>query len=686
MEFLDRTTTIDKPFYQYDPLQQCEVADSVTDKGITVMGVDILPSELPLESSRHFGDKLMSVLDQLISVKMQNVDVKGIPTHALGSGIAPAVITTARGSLTMRYRYLHQLIQSARRKEPSKESLLTLRLEGHLFDTGVINLILDAVEQQGYGVHLGEFVLPQHRPQDRIKSSLQLTITDRNGEKISVDTLQAQLLSILATSPAADATMVVVDAGKLAGGKAHVSGGDPVRKVLVLGSGFVARSALESLARSNVQVTLVSNDPSEAADLASSFGNVEYAVLEAGEDQDRLSSLMRKCSVVVSLLPAPMHPLIAGLCISTKTSLVTSSYESDEMREMEGRMKESGILCLNEVGLDPGLDHMSAMKIIDDVHDRGGAILSFSSVCGGLPSPEDSDNPFGYKFSWSPRGVIRASSAPARFLLDDKTVDISGPDLLHHARPFTEYWPAMGLEVLPNRDSLRYADIYGIADARSIFRGTLRYSGFSSLLLTLRNMGLLDEHTSTKDTWDKTLLELCHRRGFKHLDDFALACSDEDPSEACRAVQALQWLGILGESATAAPAVVDAFCSVLEKQLCYKEHEKDMVLMHHSIQAVFDHGTEHHVSTLRVTGEPGSSAMSRTVGYTAAAAVQLVLSSPHLPRGLLLPTVPDIYVPILKAVAKDGIEFEESIRQQDDRHWSTEQQRSRDQLLERTRL
>jgi alpha-aminoadipic semialdehyde synthase len=660
MEFLDRTTTIDKPFYQYDPLQQCEVADSISDKGITVMGVDILPSELPLESSRHFGDKLMSVIDELIHVKIQNTNAKGIPTHSLSSGIAPAVITTARGTLTMRYRYLQQLIQSARKKEPSEKALLTLRLEGHLFDTGVINQILDAIEQQGYGVHLGEFVLPQHRPQDRIKSSLLLTITDRNGQKVSVDTLQEQLFPILATSPAADATMAVVDAAKFSGGKAIVSERTPARKVLVLGSGFVARSAIESLARSNVQVTLVSNNANEAADLASAFGNVSYAVLDAREDQDRLSSLMRNSSVVVSLLPAPMHPLVARLCIETNTQLVTSSYESDEMREMEDRMKESGIVCLNEVGLDPGLDHMSIMKIIDDVHRRGGEIVALSSVCGGLPSLEDADNPFGYKFSWSPRGVIRASSAPARFVLDGGTVNIAGPDLLHYATPFTEHWPALGLEVLPNRDSMRYSNIYGISDAQSIFRGTLRYTGFSSLLLTLRNMGLLDEHMNTMDTWDKTLLELCHRRGFKHVDDFALACSDEDPSEAARAVQALQWLGILGETATTARIVVDAFCNVLEEQLCYQESERDMVLMHHSVKAVFDHGAEHIVSTLRITGEPNYSAMSRTVGYTAAAAAQLILCSPHLPRGLLLPTVPQIYEPILTTVAEAGIRFEES--------------------------
>ena len=384
------------------------------------------------------------------------------------------------------------------------------------------------------------------------------------------------------------------------------------------------------------------------------------------------------------MLPAPIHPFVAKLCLAESTHLVTSSYESDELRALGDRMKEVGMICLNEVGLDPGLDHMSSMRIIDDIHSRGGEVTSFSSVCGGLPSPEAADNPFGYKFSWSPRGVLRASCAPARYLSDGQIVDIQGNQLLNNAIPFTEGWPHMHLEVLPNRDSLKYANIYGIPQTQTIFRGTLRFGGFSKLFATLRNMGLMDENFVVGKTWYATMLALAHRRGFKQLEDFALACTDEDIDEASRALRALQWLDMLQETPVAIPgaSAIDAFCHVLQEHLNYREGERDMVLMQHNIQAIFDDGsTESHVSSLDVRGSDQHSAMSQTVGYTAAAAVQLVLSSLHdasvLPeRGLLLPTKPAIYQPILDSVAQHGIRFEEGVHRHPHRNPLLAEQRA----------
>lgn len=665
IEFLERSTTIDKPFFQYDPLMESEVADTITESGITVLGVDILPTELPLEASQHFGNKLLGVIDELIDVKKRNYEAHGFPVQALSNGVAYSAITNAEGRLTTRYRYLQQLLKNANEKKADRLDcpLLALRLEGHVFDTGLINQVLDTIEEHRFTVHLDDFVLPRHRPHSRIKSSLLLTIVDKEDRADRVGELEAELQSLVAASKAAEATMTRVDP-KLKG-KATTIEGPPVPKALVLGSGFVARSAIESLSRSNVQVTLVSNDQAEAARLASTFENVDYVVLDVHEHEKRLLNLIRSASVVVSLLPAPMHPFVANLCLAEKTHFVSSSYESAELRAMNDRMKEAGIICLNEVGLDPGLDHMSSMRIIDDIHERGGEVVSFSSVCGGLPSPDAANNPFGYKFSWSPRGVLRASVSPARYLLDDKVVEIQGGDLLSSSRPFPEGWPEMKLECLPNRDSIKYADIYGISATQSIFRGTLRYHGFCTLLRTLRNMGLLDEDFNTEGTWYKTMLGLCHRRGFKHLEDFALACADEKVDEAARALEALRWLGMLKENPITSTrndlAVIDAFCHTLEENLRYQKDEKDMVLMHHHIQAMFaDGSTESHVATLDVRGTESHSAMSQTVGFTCAAAVQFVLSHPQ-ERGLLLPIRPSIYQPILDAVAKHGIRFHETV-------------------------
>ena len=617
IEFLERTTTIDKPFFQYDPFMETEVADTVNDMGITILGVDILPTELPVESSQHFGNKLMGVLEELIDAKAKNYDTKGIPTYTLSNGVAHSAITTANGRLTMQYRYLQQLMNDTGKAtgKDSDMALLAIRLEGHLFDSGIINKVLDTIETHGYGVHIDEFVLPKHRPDTRIKSSILLTIVDKIHKEsrwYMVEELEKELHGLISESPEAEATMTRVALEK----RQHVTVTDepPAPKVLVLGSGFVARSALESLARSSTNVTLVSNDQSEAASLASAYDNVDYVVLDVQADKDRLARLIGNASVVLSLLPAPMHPLAAELCINEKTHLVTSSYESDELREMEDSMKKAGIISLNEVGLDPGLDHMSAMRLIDNIHGRGGEVISFSSVCGGLPTPEASKNPFGYKFSWSPRGVLRASTAPARYLEDDNLVVVRGESLLDKARPFIAAWPEMSLEVLPNRDSTKYSKVYGIPSTRTIFRGTLRYRGFSSLLATLRNMGLLDEEFKVGDTWYSTIMDLTHRRGFKQLEDFALACAQENLDEASRALKALEWLDMLKETEThSTGAVVDAFCHVLEDRLRYNKGEHDMILMHHDIQAIFDDGgTESHVSSLHVRGSEEFSAMSQT--------------------------------------------------------------------------
>ena len=303
IEFLHRSTTIDKPFYQYDPLMESEIADTITNMGVTVLGVDILPTELPVESSRHFGDKLMGVLEELIDVKSKNYESQGILTYALSNGVAHSVITTANGRLTMRYRYLQQLLKTASRTEDERDHekpLMALRFEGHLFDSGVINRVLDTIEQHGYGVHLDEFVLPKHRPQTRIKSSILLTIVDKEAHGDLIGELETELQEVIANCLEADATMTRVDITRR--GKITTSQGPPAPKALVLGSGFVARTALESLARSNIHVTIISNSYEEAAHLASLYDNIDYVVMDVQNEPERLSALIRNASVVVRAL------------------------------------------------------------------------------------------------------------------------------------------------------------------------------------------------------------------------------------------------------------------------------------------------------------------------------------------------------------------------------------------------
>lgn len=333
------------------------------------------------------------------------------------------------------------------------------------------------------------------------------------------------------------------------------------------------------------------------------------------------------------------------------------------------RAKEAGIIIVNEVGLDPGLDHMSAMKIIDDVTSRGGTIQSFQSVCGGLPAPEAANNPLKYKFSWSPKGVISASQNAARYRWNNDIVEVAGTDLMQAGKPFVDAWPDLKLECLPNRDSLKYEAIYGIDQAHTIFRGTLRYDGFCNLMSVFQKMGLFDDTNVSGTTWQEAIEILQNKRGnFASMDDFLLDCAGGDPVKAKAAGDALRWLKMEGTTPVSHPeSLVDSFCNVLEQQLQYTKGERDMVAMNTTIEASFDDAddrppNELHHSSLLTFGDESMSAMCRTVGFPAAAAADLILSNGLKDKtGLVLPTDKEIYLPILSAVEKEGIVFEETV-------------------------
>lgn len=191
------------------------------------------------------------------------------------------------------------------------------------------------------------------------------------------------------------------------------------------------------------------------------------------DDNNLLPSLVGKADVVVSLLPATMHVPIAQESIAQGRHMVTASYVSAEMAALDSAAKAKGVVVLNEVGLDPGIDHLLIMKSVDSIHARGGKVTELVSLCGGLPDPVAADNPLRYKMSWSPRGVLNAAGNPARYLSHGQTITVPGEELLLSTTPSNRI-PTLRLEVIPNRDSLSYRQLYGVNDVHSICRGTLR--------------------------------------------------------------------------------------------------------------------------------------------------------------------------------------------------------------------
>src|SRR5512136_2782641 len=205
-----------------------------------------------------------------------------------------------------------------------------------------------------------------------------------------------------------------------------------MKKVLVLGAGLVARPPVQYLMNlPGVQVTAASRTVSKAQAIVGSHPNGRAVALNVDDDA-ALEAAIRQADLSISLLPYVYHPKVAAMCVKHRRHMVTTSYVKDQMRALDGAAREAGVILLNEIGVDPGIDHMSAMKVIHDVERRGGKVTGFDSWCGGLPAPEACDNPFGYKFSWSPKCVLMAGKNPARFIKDGRVVEVPGEELFDH--------------------------------------------------------------------------------------------------------------------------------------------------------------------------------------------------------------------------------------------------------------
>ncbi|XP_054475629.1 alpha-aminoadipic semialdehyde synthase, mitochondrial [Anoplopoma fimbria] len=258
--------------------------------------------------------------------------------------------------------------------------------------------------------------------------------------------------------------------------KAQIMKKAGMKRVLLLGSGYVSGPIVEYLTRDEkTQVTVASVLLKQAEELAAKYPNTIPIMLDVGSQEGHLDSLVKDHDLVISMLPYTLHPLIAKHCINRKVNMVTASYLSPAMKELQSSAEEAGITIVNEMGLDPGIDHMLAMECIDKAKADGCTVESYSSFCGGLPAPECSDNPLRYKFSWSPYGVLLNTISPAIFLRDNQVVSIpAGGALMESSSPM-DFFPGFNLEGFPNRDSTKYAESYGIQTAHTLIRGTLRF-------------------------------------------------------------------------------------------------------------------------------------------------------------------------------------------------------------------
>ncbi|XP_035280713.1 alpha-aminoadipic semialdehyde synthase, mitochondrial isoform X1 [Anguilla anguilla] len=439
------------------------------------------------------------------------------------------------------------------------------------------------------------------------------------------------------------------------------------KRVLLLGSGYVSGPVIEYLTRdSGTQVTVASVMLNQAEELAQKYPNTIPIMLDVTSQEAHLESLVKDHNLVISLLPYAFHPMVAKHCISQKVNLVTASYLSPAMRELQQSAEEAGITIVNEMGLDPGIDHMLAMDCIDQAKADGCMVESYSSFCGGIPAPECTDNPLRYKFSWSPYGVLLNTISPAVYLKDNKVISIPpGGALLDSVAPM-DFLPGFNLEGFPNRDSTTYAEPYGIESAHTLIRGTLRFKGFSSAMSGFVKLGLINaepcpmlDHSASPVSWKELL---CHVMGLQSSvshSSFLEAVYDRIGKEDHR-METLKWFGMLSdEPVPHADSILDAVAKHLETKMPYVKGERDMVIMRNDVGIRHPGGEleTRHIS-LVVYGDPnGYSAMAKTVGYPAAIAARMVLDEEIDTKGLVIPLTKKIYGPVLKRLQEEGIQF-----------------------------
>ena len=435
-----------------------------------------------------------------------------------------------------------------------------------------------------------------------------------------------------------------------------------MKQVLILGAGAVARPAVGYLLeKEGVEVVVASRTLGKAEALVAGHPGGRAVALDAG-DAPMLERTIAAADIVVSLLPWTLHPVIAELCLAHGKHMVTTSYVKEEMQALDREARDKGLIFLNEVGVDPGLDHMSAMQIIDAVRAEGGRIDSFFSYCGGLPALESNNNPLGYKFSWSPEGAMLAATNDGRYMEHGKVYEVPGSDLFKH------YWlksvPGAGVfEAYVNRDALPYLEIYGIEDASGMYRGTLRNVGYCETWDFIKQLGLLNR--KMKFDFD----EVTPREVLANI----VNCPETNVRAGVAAylkipehsltLKKLEWLGLLSDRKLriGIASVFEMFCHTLKHRLIYDEGEMDLLVMHHEFEAIYpDLPRQRIQATLIDRGDPeGDSSMSRTVGYPAGIAASLIAEGKIAQTGVLRPVSAEIYTPVLAECERLSIHFKE---------------------------
>ncbi len=434
-----------------------------------------------------------------------------------------------------------------------------------------------------------------------------------------------------------------------------------MKHILLFGAGKSATVLIDYLKDISTdkqwKVTVAENDLALAQ---SKVGEHEFAkALQLNiEDDLKRKALIQSADIVISMMPPALHYLIALDCIEYKKDLLTASYVDEKVKQEASKIKDAGILFLCEMGLDPGIDHMSAMQMFDDIKKQNGKIISFKSHCGGLVAPENDDNPWHYKISWNPKSVVLAGKAGAMFK-ENKEIRNTNYELLFHGCNEIEINQLGKLSYYPNRDSINYMQLYHLEDAETFIRTTLRYPEFCKGWQAIIDFKLTDEEK--KYDTNKLSLASFFQQHFKlhHFDNALQTIESNDLLK-----NQFENLGLHDDR-----MLIDkGFCSaadvlqfIIETKWALQKNDKDMIVMLHEIEYEVN-GQKFKVnSELIVKGENNvHTAMAKTVGLPLGIAAKLILEEKIKETGLHIPVLASIYEPVLQELKTFGIRFNES--------------------------
>lgn len=441
-----------------------------------------------------------------------------------------------------------------------------------------------------------------------------------------------------------------------------------MKNILLIGAGRSTISLIEYL---------LENLEREDWSLVVGDQNLEFATSKIGnnprakaikfdvtDDIQRVTEIKR-ADIVISMLPAHMHISVAKDCVSFKKNMVTASYVSKEMRALEYEAIKNGVTIINEIGVDPGIDHLSAMKVIDEIRDKGGKIEEFETFTGGLIAPESDDNPWNYKFTWNPRNVVLAGQGGAVKFIQSGTYKYIPYHKLFRRTEIIDVEGHGKFEGYANRDSLMYRSVYNLEDVKTMYRGTLRKPGFSRAWNVFVQLGATDDSYTIPNSEDLT---------FRDFINLFLAYNPTDSVELklkhylnmhqddVELFEKLQWLDIFEPIQiplkNATPAQILQY--ILERKWSLKKEDKDMIVMWHKFIYTLNGERKELHSSMVVRGEDSlRTAMAKTVGYPVAIAAKMILKNKINTPGVHIPITKEIYKPVLEELKQYGIDFSE---------------------------